>query len=43
MADVHVALAGRALQDLPNYFDAMHLLGVSVLECGRFEEAKADP
>jgi len=34
------SLCRRALQDLPNYFDAMHLLGVSVLECGRFEEAK---
>ncbi len=38
-ADVQ-SLCQRALQDLPNYFDAMHLLGVSVLECGRFEEAK---
>ncbi len=38
-ADVQ-SLCRRALQDLPNYFDAMHLLGVSVLECGRFEEAK---
>jgi tetratricopeptide (TPR) repeat protein len=34
------ALCRRALQDLPIYFDAMHLLGVSVLECGRFEEAQ---
>jgi predicted O-linked N-acetylglucosamine transferase (SPINDLY family) len=38
-ADVQ-ALCLRALQDLPHYFDAMHLLGVSVLECGQFEEAK---
>ncbi len=37
-ADVQ-SLCRRLLQDLPNYFDAMHLLGVSVLECGRFEEA----
>jgi predicted O-linked N-acetylglucosamine transferase (SPINDLY family) len=33
------SLCRRALQDVPNYFDAMHLLGVSVLECGRLEEA----
>jgi predicted O-linked N-acetylglucosamine transferase (SPINDLY family) len=33
-------LCRRVLQDLPHYFDAVHLLGVSVLECGRFEEAK---
>lgn len=38
-ADVQ-SLCRRALQDLPDYFDTMHLLGVSVLECGRFEEAK---
>jgi predicted O-linked N-acetylglucosamine transferase (SPINDLY family) len=38
-ADVQ-SLCRRLLQDLPNYFDAMHLLGVSVLECGRFEEAR---
>jgi predicted O-linked N-acetylglucosamine transferase (SPINDLY family) len=37
-ADVQ-ALCRHVLQDVPNYFDAMHLLGVSVLECGRFEEA----
>jgi predicted O-linked N-acetylglucosamine transferase (SPINDLY family) len=37
-ADVQ-SLCLRLLQDLPNYFDAMHLLGVSVLDCGRFEEA----
>jgi len=34
------SLCVRVLQDLPHYFDAMHLLGVSALECGRFEEAK---
>jgi len=34
------ALCRRLLEDLPTYFDAMHLLGVSVLECGRFEEAR---
>jgi predicted O-linked N-acetylglucosamine transferase (SPINDLY family) len=38
-ADVQ-SLCRRALQDLPDYFDAMHLLGVSVLECGRPEEAQ---
>jgi predicted O-linked N-acetylglucosamine transferase (SPINDLY family) len=32
-------LCRRALQEVPSYFEAMHLLGVSVLECGRFEEA----
>jgi predicted O-linked N-acetylglucosamine transferase (SPINDLY family) len=38
-ADVQ-SLCRRALRDLPDYFDAMHLLGVSVLDCGRFEEAR---
>lgn len=37
-ADVQ-SLCRRVLQEVPNYFDAMHLLGVCVLECGRFEEA----
>ena len=34
------SLCRRALRDQPNYFDAMHLLGVSILECERFEDAK---
>ena len=38
-ADVQ-SLCRRVLRDLPDYFDAVHLLGVSVLECERFEEAK---
>jgi predicted O-linked N-acetylglucosamine transferase (SPINDLY family) len=38
-ADVQ-SLCRRILKDVPNYFDAMHLLGVSILECGRFEEAE---
>jgi predicted O-linked N-acetylglucosamine transferase (SPINDLY family) len=38
-ADVQ-SLCRRALRDLPDYFDALHLLGVSVLDCGRSEEAR---
>jgi predicted O-linked N-acetylglucosamine transferase (SPINDLY family) len=38
-ADVQM-LCRRALRDLPNSFAAMHLLGVSILDCGRFEDAK---
>ena len=38
-ADVQ-SLCRRALRDQPNNFDAMHLLGVSILECERFEDAK---
>ena len=38
-ADVQ-SLCRRVLQVLPDFFDAMHLLGVSVLECGRSEEAR---
>jgi predicted O-linked N-acetylglucosamine transferase (SPINDLY family) len=34
------SLCWRALLELPSYFDAMHLLGRSVLDCGRFEEAR---
>jgi predicted O-linked N-acetylglucosamine transferase (SPINDLY family) len=34
------SLCRRLLRDEPNYFDAMHLLGVSILECERFEDAK---
>jgi predicted O-linked N-acetylglucosamine transferase (SPINDLY family) len=34
------ALCKRVLEDLPNYFDALHLLGASELDCGRFEEAR---
>ncbi|MGH6777947.1 MAG: tetratricopeptide repeat protein [Bradyrhizobium sp.] len=34
------SLCQRALQQQPNYFDAMHFFGVSVLDCGRLEEAK---
>jgi len=38
-ADVQ-SLCRRALREFPDYFDAMHLLGVSVLESERFEEAR---
>ena len=38
-ADVQ-SLCRRMLRDQPNSFDAMHLLGVSILDCGRFEDAK---
>ncbi|HEY7843592.1 MAG TPA: tetratricopeptide repeat protein [Bradyrhizobium sp.] len=31
----------QILKDLPNHFDAQHLLGVSELDCGRFEDAVA--
>ncbi len=34
------SLCRRVLRDEPNYFDAMHLLGVSILECERFQDAK---
>jgi predicted O-linked N-acetylglucosamine transferase (SPINDLY family) len=34
------SLCRRLLQDQPNSFDAMHLLGVSILDCGRFDDAK---
>lgn len=29
------------LKDLPDHFDALHLLGVSEADCGRFEQASA--
>jgi predicted O-linked N-acetylglucosamine transferase (SPINDLY family) len=32
-------LCRQILKDLPNYFDALHLLGVSENDCGRYEEA----
>lgn len=38
-ADVQL-LCRRVLRDLPDFFDAVHLMGVSVLECERFEEAE---
>jgi predicted O-linked N-acetylglucosamine transferase (SPINDLY family) len=34
------SLCRRVLRDEPGSFDAMHLLGVSILECERFEDAK---
>ncbi len=34
------SLCRRVLRDEPNSFDAMHLLGVSILECERFQDAK---
>ncbi len=34
------SLCWRALMELPSYFEAMHLLGVSVLECGKFDDAR---
>ena len=33
-------LCRRLLRDVPDYFYAVQLLGVSVLECGQFKEAK---
>lgn len=35
------ALCGQILKDLPNHFDALHLLGVSQADCGRFDDAAA--
>jgi predicted O-linked N-acetylglucosamine transferase (SPINDLY family) len=32
-------LCRRILQDLPNHFGALHLLGVSEKDCGRFDQA----
>jgi predicted O-linked N-acetylglucosamine transferase (SPINDLY family) len=34
------SLCRRALRELPNSFDALHLLGVSILDCRRFEDAR---
>ena len=34
------ALCRQILKDLPEHFDALHLLGVSELDCRRFEEAE---
>ncbi len=34
------SLCRRALKDAPNSFDAMHLLGVSILDTRRFEDAR---
>jgi predicted O-linked N-acetylglucosamine transferase (SPINDLY family) len=33
------ALCRHILQDLPNYFDGLHLLGVSQIDCASFAEA----
>ncbi len=33
------ALCRQVLNDLPDHFDALHLLGVSELDCGRHDEA----
>jgi predicted O-linked N-acetylglucosamine transferase (SPINDLY family) len=35
------ALCRQILKDLPGHFDALHLLGVSQLDSGRFNEAEA--
>jgi predicted O-linked N-acetylglucosamine transferase (SPINDLY family) len=35
------ALCQQILKDLPNHFDALHLLGTSQVNCSRFEEAVA--
>ena len=35
------ALCQQILNDLPNHFDALHLLGTSQVNCSRFEEAVA--
>ena len=34
------SLCRRVIRDQPDFFDAMHLLGVSILDGGRFEDAK---
>jgi predicted O-linked N-acetylglucosamine transferase (SPINDLY family)/thioredoxin-like negative regulator of GroEL len=34
------SLCRRVLKDAPNSFDAMHLLGVSILDTGRFDDAR---
>jgi predicted O-linked N-acetylglucosamine transferase (SPINDLY family) len=38
-ADVQ-SLCRRVLRDKPDFFEAMHLLGVSILDCERFDDAK---
>jgi predicted O-linked N-acetylglucosamine transferase (SPINDLY family) len=38
-SDVQV-LCRQILKDLPDHFDALHLLGVSELDCRKFEEAE---
>jgi predicted O-linked N-acetylglucosamine transferase (SPINDLY family) len=38
-ADVQ-PLCRRILRDVPDFFDAMHLLGVSLADCRRYDEAK---
>jgi predicted O-linked N-acetylglucosamine transferase (SPINDLY family) len=35
------ALCQQILKDLPNHFDALHVLGTSQVNCSRFEEAVA--
>jgi len=35
------ALCRTILKDLPNHFDALHLLGASEADCGRYEESLA--
>lgn len=35
------SLCRQILKDLPNHFDALHLLGASEADCGHFEEAVA--
>jgi predicted O-linked N-acetylglucosamine transferase (SPINDLY family) len=35
------ALCQQVLKDLPNHFDALHLLGTSQVNCSRFEDAVA--
>ena len=34
------ALCRQILKDLPDHFDALHLLGVSEMDCGRFSDAE---
>jgi predicted O-linked N-acetylglucosamine transferase (SPINDLY family) len=34
-------LCRQILNDLPNHFDALHLLGATEIDCGRFDEAAA--
>ena len=36
------ALCRQILKDLPEHFEALHLLGVSELDCRQFGEAEAD-
>jgi predicted O-linked N-acetylglucosamine transferase (SPINDLY family) len=40
LAEAH-ALCGQILKDMPDHFDALHLLGVSALDSGKIDDAEA--